>query len=367
MSTPSMTDGLFRTRLAGRFARTTEAFHTLRGSNATGCGLGTGLYGARIPVSPDPREGEWELVSIRDEIFINQSRCNYLQQRTECVLPEDFLEFHFMITGSTSVELSENGQITIGSPNLTVVRQGADAHYTVACGPGPWRSVGIHIPQASFRRFVTAAAGADSAILRLLDDVDHQQVAFHQMPLGVAALNAVEQLLSNPYEGYRRLLYTEAKVYEILCASIDLWRTCIESHSTAECFSTRDLKLIERAKDLLLLNPNQVPTIPQLARAVGTNTSKLKRGFKFLYGVTVFEMGHRFRMNHALRLLTEEKLTVSEVATAIGYQHQTSFTAAFRDFFGMAPKDARRLTQSGSPLAAARSPTALTALTTPSE
>jgi len=347
MSTPLPPDGLFRTRLAGRFSRTTEAFHTLRGNNAMGCGLGTGLYGGRIPVSADPREGEWELTSIRDEIFVNQPSCQYAHQRTECVLPEDFIEFHFMVTGSTSVELSENGQIAIGSPNLTVVRQGADAHYTVACGPGPWRSVGIHIPQASFRRFVTAAAGADSAILRLLDAVEHQQIAFHQMPLGVDALNAVEQLLSNPYEGYRRLLYTEAKVYEVLCASLDLWQTYLDSHATAECFSTRDLKLIERAKDLLLLNPSQVPTIPQLARAVGTNTSKLKRGFKFLYGVTVFEMGHRFRMNHALRLLSEDRLAVSEVAAAVGYQHQTSFTAAFRDFFGMAPKDARRMAQSG--------------------
>lgn len=347
MSHPPLTDGLFRTRLGGLFARTTEAFHALQGSNASGCGLGTGLYGRRIPVSDDPAEGEWELTSIRDEIFVNLSRCNYAQQRTECVLPEDFIEFHFMVTGSTSVELSENGQIAIGSPNLTVVRQGADANYTVACGPGPWRSVSIHISQASFRRFVTAAAGAGSAIERLLDDVNHQQVVFYQMPLGVDALGAIEQLLANPYDGYRRLLYTEAKVYEVLCASIDLWQTYIASHAAAECFSSRDLRLIERAKELLLLNPSQVPTIPQLARAVGTNTSKLKRGFKFLYGVTVFEMGHRFRMNHALKLLTEDKLSVSEVAAAVGYQHQTSFTAAFRDCFGMAPKDARRMTQSG--------------------
>ena len=66
MPHPLPSDGLFRTRLAGRFARTTEAFHALQGSNATGCGLGTGLYGRRIPVSDDPAEGEWELASIRD-------------------------------------------------------------------------------------------------------------------------------------------------------------------------------------------------------------------------------------------------------------------------------------------------------------
>lgn len=349
MRTSPLPEGLFRTRLAGAGASTTAAFDALKRARLPEPGLGTGLYGDRIRVAEagheaDGGEGEWELTSIRDEILVNQSRCQYRARRSEQVLPEGFIEFHFLLAGSTSVELSETGQVSIGTPNLTVIRQGEDAHYTVSCGPGTWRSVGIHMPKPVFQRFVRAAVGTDSPILALIDDVGSQQIALHQMLLSVDALNAAEQLLSNPYEGYRRLLYVEAKVYEVLCASLDLWHANIDRQATVSCFSTRDLRLIEQAKGLLLQDPGEVMTIPQLARAVGTNTSKLKRGFKFLYGMTVFEMGHRFRMNHALKLLIEDRLSVSEVAAAVGYQHQTSFTAAFRDCFGVAPKDARRLT-----------------------
>ncbi len=347
-------DGLFRTRLAGRFSRTTEAFDILKADlpKAKAAGpvkgaMGLGLYGRRIPVSNDAAEGEWEMVSIRDEIYVNTSNCDYAKPRKECVLPEGFVEFHFMVAGATSVDFTESGQISIASPNLTIIRQGDDAHYTVTSGPGVWRSVGIHLSREYFGRFLEASVGADSKVLNELNAVGNEQIFCHQMPLGVDALNAVEQLLNNPYEGYRRLLYVEAKVYEILCASVDLWQSFIDSNHTADFFSTRDLKLIERAKDLILNDPSRVPTIPQLARAVGTNTSKLKRGFKFLYGMTIFEFGHRYRMNQALRLLIEDRLSVSEVAASVGYQHQTSFTASFRDFFSMAPKDARRMTHPG--------------------
>ena len=346
----SATEGLFRTRLAGSYARTTEAFQALRQGKplaALSTGMGSELYGGRIPVSDDLAEGEWELLSIRDEIYVNTSRCHYARQRTECVLPEDFVELHFMVAGATSVDFSETGQISIASPYLTVVRQGDDARYTVACGPGVWRSVGIHVSRAYLLRFLEVSVGPDSKVLAELNTVSSQQIFCQQMPMGVEALQAVEQLISNPYSGYRRLLYAQAKVYEILCASVDLWQSFIDSNQTADFFSTRDLKLVERVKDLILQDASCVPTIPQLARAVGTNTSKLKRGFKFLYGMTVFEFGHRYRMNQALRLLIRDRLSVNEVASAVGYQHQTSFTASFRDFFGFAPKDARRMTHPG--------------------
>ena len=347
MQMSSVPPGLFRTRLVGVGAGTTQVFAQLRQAQPPTCGLGTGLYGCRLRVSNDAQEGEWELVGIRDQLYVNLSRCRYVQRRAESVQPEDLVELHFLVAGSTNVNLSENGQLCLGSPNLTIVRQCAGTPYIVSCDPGIWRSVGIHIPRSVFKSFALAALGADSRILALIDGNDEAQIVVHQMPLGMGALSAVEQLLNNPHEGYRRLLYAEAKVYEVLCACLDLWQANQQSETTASCLSSRDLRLIERARDLLLQDPSQALTIPQLARAVGTNTSKLKRGFKFLYGTTIFEIGHRFRMDHSLRLLVENRLSVREVSAAVGYQHQTSFTAAFRDCFGVAPKDARRMVQTG--------------------
>ena len=205
------------------------------------------------------------------------------------------------------------------------------------------RQVGLYISREYFHNFLKASVGIDSSLWRQLQALRNEQVFCHQMPVSPEALTAVKQLLENPYEGYRRLFFAQAKAYEVLCASLDLWQAYLDSHHSAEVFSSRDLRLIEKARDLLVSDLRHMMTIPELARAVGTNTSKLKRGFKFLYGMTVFECGHRARMTRALELLGNERLSVNEVAFAVGYQHQTSFTASFREYFGFAPKDARRM------------------------
>ena len=339
-------DGLFRTRLAGHHARTSEAFGALRDQlgDSPSAPIGEyGLYGGAIAVSDDPREGKWELISIRDEILLVISDGHFAKQRTESVLPEGYIEFHFMVAGPVSVEFSEAGRIEVTSPNLTVVHQGDDMHYQVSCGPGLWRSVGLYISREYFHNFLKASVGIDSSLWRQLQALRNEQVFCHQMPVSPEALTAVKQLLENPYEGYRRLFFAQAKAYEVLCASLDLWQAYLDSHHSAEVFSSRDLRLIEKARDLLVSDLRHMMTIPELDRAVGTNTSKLKRGFKFLYGMTVFECGHRARMTRALELLGNERLSVNEVAFAVGYQHQTSFTASFREYFGFAPKDARRM------------------------
>lgn len=347
LSSPGVTDdGLFRARLAGRHSRTTEAFERLRSTAQHVMPThtkGVGLYGGKVAVSDDPAEGHWEMISLKDEIFLVISDCQYAKARSESVLPEGFVEFHFMLKGPVSVEFSESGHVHIATPNLTIVQQGDDMLYQVRCGPGTWRSVGMYVTREYFDDFVKAAIGTDSPLHKKLAAVETEQVVCHQMPVGVEVLQAIEKLLANPYQGFRRLLFAQAKACEILCASVDLWQSHLESEHTTGVFSARDLRLIEKARDIMLADMTRVPTIPALARTVGTNTSKLKRGFKFLYGMTVFEFGHSHRMDHALNLLTQGRLSVNEVASAVGYQHQTSFTASFREHFGFAPKEARRM------------------------
>lgn len=348
MNHPSLSDsGLFRTRLASGPARTTEAFRALREAPwriDDAPGGRSGIYGGRLQVSEDPQEGEWEMISLGDDIYVNTSSCYYRTARTETVRSERFIEFHFVLTGETRVQVSEFSDVRIGPPTLSIVQQGEGSEYTVACGPGPWRSVGLHVTREFFGRFLRASVDDGNPLLQVFDEgASSPHLYCAQMPLCAIALQAVEQLLANPYQGYRRLLYAEAKVKEILCASVDLWFAHVGNSDGREVCSPRERRLIASARDLLLADPAAVPTIPKLAAAVGLNTSKLKRGFKQVYGCTVFEMGHRFRMQHALQLLVEEKLPVSEVALAVGYGYQTSFTVAFRDFFGVVPKEARRL------------------------
>ena len=41
----------------------------------------------------------------------------------------------------------------------------------------------------------------------------------------------------------------------------------------------------------------------------------------------------------ARALLQEGRLNIAQISETVGYQHQSSFTAAFRDIVGMCPRD----------------------------
>jgi AraC-like DNA-binding protein len=67
----------------------------------------------------------------------------------------------------------------------------------------------------------------------------------------------------------------------------------------------------------------------------------LTRGFRAVYGETIFDFSHRCRMQHALILLRDQHWSVDKVSDAVGYRHSTSFATAFRRHFGMRPIDVR--------------------------
>ena len=78
-------------------------------------------------------------------------------------------------------------------------------------------------------------------------------------------------------------------------------------------------------------------TIPYLCAAVGTNEFALKQGFREVFGVSPHKMLVDIRMRKAQALL-ESGEPVSSVAYKVGFQHPSSFSAAFRRYFGCVPK-----------------------------
>lgn len=335
--------GLFRTALAGTGSRLTEAFHRVRAASDCVVAPELGLYGRTVQVPGEAEEGSWKMISVRDEIFIVVSDCHYAHARSEMVPPEGFVEFHYLVSGPAEVDLSETGHVHVSAPNLMICYQGADLRYQVTCAAGVWRAIGMYVSRKYFDKVLRSLGEEADGIRAKLASVTSDQIYHSQMRLSMEALHVVEHLLASPYHGARELIYVEAKCAEILCASIGMWIGSLDVSQSGEILSSRDLRLIGRARELIVADLQKTMTIPELARAVGTNASKLKRGFKFLYGVTIFEYSQRCRMHEALRLLVQERLPVGQVALAVGYQHQTSFTTSFRDFFGFSPKDARRL------------------------
>ena len=104
----------------------------------------------------------------------------------------------------------------------------------------------------------------------------------------------------------------------------------------------RDVELAAIALGRLERDYRRPPLFADLAHDIGTNQNKLKAVFKHAYGVTMADYCLERRMREAHQLLLEATLTIGQIAERVGYEHQSSFTAAFRSHVGMAPREYRR-------------------------
>lgn len=100
-----------------------------------------------------------------------------------------------------------------------------------------------------------------------------------------------------------------------------------------------ELEKIQRAKAYILDNLSGNLTIPIIASNVGTNQCYLKQGFKEVYDQTIFKFIQENRMIKARDLLQFSEATITEIAFAVGYASLSSFSQAFKNYFGSAPTD----------------------------
>ena len=111
--------------------------------------------------------------------------------------------------------------------------------------------------------------------------------------------------------------------------------------NTAACPFLRDqaaMRKLKEAKEHLLQEGFNPPTLRELSLAHGLNEYQLKAGFKEVYGTTVYGYVMDAKLNKARLLLDTGKLSVNEVAFHIGYQNPSHFIAAFKKKFGSTPK-----------------------------
>lgn len=121
--------------------------------------------------------------------------------------------------------------------------------------------------------------------------------------------------------------------------------TCIHSCITLEQLEIQNnnwlreedkLKIAE-AKAILLSQLQEAVPIKTLSKRVGINENYLKRGFKEIYGTTIYQCFQEERMKHAAHLLKTQQSSVKDVAMQIGYSNMSHFSTAFKKVVGLNP------------------------------
>jgi AraC-like DNA-binding protein len=155
-------------------------------------------------------------------------------------------------------------------------------------------------------------------------------------PLTPAARLAVESVRRCPLVGACRALVLGARCHDLLVEFISAQNAA--PARPAPMMSDTETR-VRAAAASLSRRLDLTPSLEALAREAGLSETTLKRGFRQVYGTTVFDHLRTLRMERARELLQSGQATVIEAATLVGYSNPSNFAAAFRRQFGLNPKE----------------------------
>lgn len=292
-------------------------------------------FGLRHFVAPEEGTGYWDFFRPLPHVLISISECTYRKTTWASVQGEDIYKIRLLCCGRLIAP--DHTPILEGSGLYSAFyRRGADTGYFIGGGQ-PVRLVVIHMFKDAFEQALGLAP--NEVPLRYANAAADPQAFERVERLSPKLFDAANDLLESRYTfaGKLRASFIQAKCREILALLLNDARNAELDESLGRRLSSRDRNIVEDAREYLLVNYRDPPSISLLARRVGMSATKLKSAFKFVCGSTIHAFVKEVRMRKASELLLSGDYTISEVAYAVGYDHAANFTAAFRKHYGFVP------------------------------
>lgn len=133
--------------------------------------------------------------------------------------------------------------------------------------------------------------------------------------------------------GAMRNLLIQSKVLELLAMQIGQFR----GPERVDSISAADTDKLHQLKYFLDTHFLEEYSLAELSRICLLNEFKVKKGFKELFGTTVFGYLRQLRMDYAEQLLLDASRSVEEVSDLLGYEHAQHFSIAFKKYRGVNP------------------------------
>lgn len=158
------------------------------------------------------------------------------------------------------------------------------------------------------------------------------------LPLCSRIRGVLDSLMNHTYSESMENIFINAQTQMLLLYSME----CMAGEGE-EVFSCKflaneaDREKIALAREILLQHIGEPLTIRELSRKAAINECYLKKGFKEMYGTTIFDFFQSQRMEHAKYLLYEKGLTVTDVSASLGYSSISHFSTAFKKLTGLKP------------------------------
>jgi len=254
----------------------------------------------------------------------------------------DQVELHFSLRGDGKIEnfitrkkhvIKSNQHKIFYSPNFDGIAELAT--YTQN------KFFEIHFNR---EKFVDLTSDTSTLLKRFGDNVMNGrpvELAPQNLSISLAMHSCINDIMHCDFTGGLKLLFLQSKCIELLALQAKAFITAAGDTGKAAIKSDYDRERIYFAREYLIKNMTNPPSLTQLAQAAGINEFKLKQGFKETFKHTVFGYLSDYKLMLAKDLLSDKTKDIKHIAHELGYSSVQHFSTAFAKKFGVSPGKSR--------------------------
>lgn len=147
--------------------------------------------------------------------------------------------------------------------------------------------------------------------------------------------------VTKPYDGSE--LMARLQVHAAVRRRLQNVPVAAAQTATEPAPTSRADRLLWQATETLRAEMADPPTLEILAKRLGTNARTLTNLFRQRFAMPAFAWLREERYRKACELLLASDIGIGEIAHRVGYANAAAFSTAFRERYGIAPREYRRL------------------------
>ncbi|WP_228413564.1 helix-turn-helix domain-containing protein [Chryseobacterium sp. CH21] len=196
----------------------------------------------------------------------------------------------------------------------------------------------INLAPEFFKRFLPEHSGLFEVFRNSIDRQNSSLIQPEHNHISQEMYQILNEIIHCNRKGTFKRIYLEAKVGELLLLQLEQF---FDNNILPSSLQKKDIEKMYAVREYILTNLNSESSLIELAHLVGTNEFTLKKGFKELFGTTVFGFWNDNKMKQAKKMLLNCDLSISEISDRIGYKNPRHFSAAFKRKFNILPSKFR--------------------------
>jgi AraC-like DNA-binding protein len=286
-------------------------------------------------LSKSVARGTFDEIDIENGFFVltYKNESNQIE-RLERDIDSSYIQFHFCTKGAASFIFNQgNYSLDITEEtSLLLYNPQRDLPIQLDLQPNSWL-ISLVISIKKFHSLFSQ----DADYVTFLSNDNRDKKYYTDGKISPSMAIVLNQLISFNLNSSVKQLYTKGKAYELL----SLFFNRSEDANIEQCpFLVDEVNVakLKKAKDIIIANISEPPTLKVLSETIDLSLKKLKEGFKQIYGDTVYGFLFDYKMEVARKLLESGDYNVNEVGLKVGYSTASHFIAAFKRKFGTTPK-----------------------------